>query len=299
MTSATVSIGLSRSDAFTGDALFRRILTNTLLICMSFGLAIPFMPLPERILPEFTEAPPRVVRFLLDEKKTRPVTSTVRKKKVEPKKTPKEKKAKKKAEPTRTAAKNSGLMAMKDELSALREAVDISTLSRRQSIRSRENRAARNDRHLLTENVSTTSRGVQVASLSRDTGGTLLEGKAPARVDVPVDETGYGDHAGRKGTIQERTRSIEEIQIVFDRNKSRLYAIYQRALRKNPGLHGKVVLEMTILPSGAVSHVRIVSSGLGDTRLERRLLRQIRQFHFGARDVEEMNITYPIDFLPA
>ncbi len=70
--------------------------------------------------------------------------------------------------------------------------------------------------------------------------------------------------AQRSGHSSKAARTREEIELVFDRNKSAIYAIYSRALRDNPALQGKVVLEVTIAPSGEVTDCRIVSSELGD-----------------------------------
>ncbi len=52
------------------------------------------------------------------------------------------------------------------------------------------------------------------------------------------------------------SRSIEEIKLVFERNKGAIYAIYNRALREDPSLQGKVVLELKISPSGEVIDVQ-------------------------------------------
>ena len=89
------------------------------------------------------------------------------------------------------------------------------------------------------------------------------------------------------------------MRLVFERNKGAIYAIYNRALREDPTLQGKVVLKLTIAPSGEVSEVRIESSELNDAELERKLLARIRQFQFGALPVETLVATYPVDFLPS
>ena len=94
-------------------------------------------------------------------------------------------------------------------------------------------------------------------------------------------------------------RSREEIELVFDRNKSAIHALYSRALRDNPALQGKVVLEVTIAPSGDVTDVRLVSSELGDPDLERKLVARVKMFKFEAKDVVTMTTTKPIEFFPA
>lgn len=60
----------------------------------------------------------------------------------------------------------------------------------------------------------------------------------------------------------------------------------------------KVVVELTIAPSGAVSAVDIVTSELDDKALEGKLALRIKRFKFSQADVAESVVTYPIDLLP-
>jgi TonB family protein len=87
--------------------------------------------------------------------------------------------------------------------------------------------------------------------------------------------------------------------MVFDRNKGSIYSVYNRALRKDPTLQGKVVLKLTIAPSGKVTHCSLVSSELDDAALGSKITSRVKRFDFGAKEVAEVTITYPIDFLPA
>lgn len=103
----------------------------------------------------------------------------------------------------------------------------------------------------------------------------------------------------QKGSSGKASRSIEEIKLVFERNKGAIYALYNRALRDEPSLQGKVVLELKIAPSGQVDGLRIVSSELKAEELEKKLLARIRQFDFGAKDVDVTVVTWPVDFLPS
>jgi TonB family protein len=107
------------------------------------------------------------------------------------------------------------------------------------------------------------------------------------------------DEVERSGTSLKASRTREEIELVFDRNKSAIYALYSRALRDKPALQGKVVLEVTIAPSGEVTDCKVVSSELNDPDLERKLVARVRMFRFEARDVATMTTTKPIEFFPA
>jgi outer membrane biosynthesis protein TonB len=164
--------------------------------------------------------------------------------------------------------------------------------------------------------------GVNTASFSRDTGGgglagrgsTLVEGVAGGGGGGGVGSggaraggstvAGDGVAAGKGGTLTKgssgkASRSLEDVKLVFERNKGAIYAIYNRALRDDPALQGKVVLELKIAPTGEVSGLRLVSSELKNEELEKRLLARIRSFDFGAKDVEVLVVTWPVDFLPS
>ena len=94
-------------------------------------------------------------------------------------------------------------------------------------------------------------------------------------------------------------RSREEIERVFDTNKGRIFTLYNRALRENPALQGKVVLRLTIAPDGRVTFCEVVSSELNDPELEKALVQRVLQFQFDTKDVEPITTTKPIDFFPA
>jgi TonB family protein len=160
--------------------------------------------------------------------------------------------------------------------------------------------AARNERSMITSKVGTASGGINTASMSRNTGGTGLGGRSTTRISSPV--AGLGANAGgarRTGTSGRASRSREEIELVFDKNKGAIFALYNRALRADPSLEGKLVLRLTIAPSGEVTFCEIVSSELEDSELERKLVQRVRLFRFEAKDVEAITTTKPIVFFPA
>jgi hypothetical protein len=95
-------------------------------------------------------------------------------------------------------------------------------------------------------------------------------------------------------------RTDEEIQIVFDRYKATLYRIYNRELRKDPTLRGKILMRISIEPDGAVSLCQMESTDLASPELVARIVERIKRFNFGPKEgVQKMTILYPIDFLPA
>jgi len=190
------------------------------------------------------------------------------------------------------------------------------------------NEAGLPDRRMITSNATGGSGGINTAAFSRNTGGGGLAGRSTTMVEGVAgggggggpggggmrgqngNGTGYGPGGGSGGTGSgagghlarggsgKASRSIEEIKLVFERNKGAIYSIYTRALREEPSLQGKVVVELTIAPSGSAS-VRLVSSELKTPELEAKLLARLRQFDFGAKDVDQMVVSWPLDFLPS
>jgi hypothetical protein len=96
------------------------------------------------------------------------------------------------------------------------------------------------------------------------------------------------------------SRTDEEIQIVFDRYKATLYRIYNKELRKDPTLRGKILLKITIEPGGEVSLCKVESTDLASPELVAQIVGRVEKFNFGPKDgVPKTTILYPIDFLPA
>lgn len=95
--------------------------------------------------------------------------------------------------------------------------------------------------------------------------------------ETPLIEDGEGK--GIKG------RNQDDIQAVVMKHNSAIQYCYERELRRNPSLKGKLVLRITITPQGTVRKVEIVSSTLGSPRVERCVVSRIRRWSdFGMID---------------
>lgn len=296
------------------------------ILMMAAGIFMSFINVPEPDRQARVEVPDRIAKFILDKPKPKPTPVSKPVKKPEPVKTPEPKKEEKpkvkkklKKEPkkaltdsqkeARKKAEKSGILALADQLEGLMDTTDISA-SLGGSIKSTSSSAKTstgNSQNLLLADAAKGSGGVsekvfttRIAPSSelskRDitqVRQSLLAEDTVAKVDPSQTTTKERDKTPRAGI-----RGEEEITIIFDQNKSKLFSIYNRARRKNPSLKGRIVLQITVVPSGKVSKIIIVSSELNDPKLERSLLSRIRQFNFGARNVEEITITYPVEFLP-
>ena len=146
------------------------------------------------------------------------------------------------------------------------------------------------------------SQGIDTNALPslKGAGGSGLAGRDTTRVgEVAMSDSGNSNEtAGRKKGSKEG-RGERDLNLVFEQNKDALYKLYERARRANPSLSGKVVIELTISASGDVLDVRIVSTDLNDAELENKIKLKVKTFNFGAKDVETITVTYPIDFVPS
>jgi TonB family protein len=278
---------------------------SLLLVFAALGIVIPLIPMSERAAPP--PLPEEVVRLVLEPPPPPPPKPEV--KKEEPK--PEAKPEPKPVEPpkpvdrqadARKKAEKSGLLAMKDQLEDLRDALEPTDMSSAPMI-GRVEGPSRAERALVTSRTGVGSGGINTGSLSSGfgSGPGNLKGHAAGTASPSFADKIGNDRAAasRSGSGGKAARSREEIEIVFDRNKSAIYALYSRALREQPELQGKVVVQLTIAPSGEVTDVRIVSTELNDAELERKLVARIRMFRFEAKDVEAMTTTKPIEFFPA
>jgi protein TonB len=311
MSAVSLTFNMNWGVANDDDARFRRIARNNLLAAVAFGILIPLLPLPEIERP-VVEQPERLAKLIFEQeiippapppkqvvKQPEPLPQKVEEPKPLPKKV--EKTAPKPVVPkvsAREKAQQSGILAMSDALSDLRDNTVAGNFSNTNLSQAGGN-AAKTERAILTSGTTSSSGGIQTASLSRNTGGGSLAGRSTTAVHSPSGNAAGGSAGGKGKGDKAAGRSIEEIQMVFDRNKGSIYSVYNRALRNDPTLQGKVVLKLTIAASGKVTLCSVVSSELNDAELAGKITSRVKMFDFGAKDVSEVTITYPIDFLPA
>jgi len=293
---------------------YQKILRTLLAVCLVIGMVMPFIPVTEPEREELEKLPPQLSKVILKKKKAPPPPPPPKQEKKEEKKPePKEEKPKEKPKPekkvekpkpdqkklekAREKAKKSGLLKHTAALQELRQSLDLGTLSKGATVNQGGKNATKVERAVIASKATTGSGGVSAAGISRGTAGSGLQGQAVAELN---DDTALADmaaeaeqkaRAGKKGK-----RTDEEIRRVFDMNKGPMFTIYNRALRKNPLLEGKVEFEFTIEPDGSVSACKVVSSELDDAKLERRLAARIRLFDFGAKDVERTTVKFWYDF---
>lgn len=287
------------------DRRFLRILAVIVAVFIAFGGIVPYIEIPELTRAEMEEVPPRLAQLMMEKKKPAPPVPVeihepekpAAQDKPEPEPEPEQEKPPvkldKKTQAAREKAAKSGLLAMKDALADLRQRPVMEDLTGMKLDKGTA-RAKEKKRSIITAEAEQRSGGIDTSGLTRDSGEVAMAGHDTTRVEAPQGAAATGG-----GGEDKPSRSIEEVQLVFDKNKGAIYAIYNRILRRNPTLSGKVVLELTIAPSGEVTECTVVSSELKSPTFLRKLVARVKFFRFQAKDVDPMVVTYPIDFLPS
>jgi periplasmic protein TonB len=280
---------------------FRRILRVLLIVFLVLGILFPLLPTPQRAA--FEDVPQRLVRVIQNTPKPPPPPPPP-KPPEQPKIEPKLAMVKPPPVDERQRAHEKAqkqLNQVKDELADLRDVMDLKPLETR-NLSGAVGADAHAERSLITSKVGGGSGGITSANSSRGfgTGAGTLTGHDTTAVNSGIMRSGLNSRGpATSGGGGKAARSREEIELVFDRNKGRIYSLYARALRDNAELQGKLVLEFTISPAGEVTMCRVVSSELKDPELERKIIALVRLFRFDPKDVDTVTTTKPIDFFPA
>jgi uncharacterized membrane protein YgcG len=213
------------------------------------------------------------------------------------------------AKPPEPNVGRAGILAFKDQFASLAQDQNAPRLGTDARYAAADEVGQSSSHSMLTSNMPGSSGGIDAGSLSRSVGGGGGRGGGGggmggpgvqvARAKSSIAGIGGGDRP-KAHTGLGASRTDEEIQIVFDRYKSAFYRDYNRALRSNPTLQGKMVLRLTIEPDGAVSMCQLQSTDMDAPDLVTQVVSRVKTINFGPKDgVQAVTIVYPIDFLPA
>jgi len=304
------------------DGLFIAILLSSLIAVMTLGYFLSSIKLPAEDRKARTVVPERIAQMVLEQEKKKPKPDVPPPVKPKPKPKPIEKKPEqikkerdikdkpltKSEKDAKEKAKGLGIMAIANELVDLIDTSSIDDMVSGNISKSdgSANTASTLDKSILTENSGKGSGGIssdRYASIG--VGSTQLSDRERSLVrqsllskEVEDKISGSAKPDGSNGVNGNR-RAEEEVTLVFDQNKGRLYSIYNKERRRNPGLKGKIVLEITIAPNGKVVSVTIISSELNNPKLENSLVSRIKLFKFSSGKTAPLTVSYPIEFLPS
>jgi TonB family protein len=301
-----------RDRKLVGYVFIALAVSTVLFIIVQF---LPLMAVEEKKLEDVA---PRLAKLIIEKQaqpkpppplpKPKPEEKPKPKPEEKPKPTPKpeakpEPKPQPKPDRTEVAKKQAQrqMQVVEDALADLRE-FDVASLEKNKPTTSGATTATSttNTTAIIAAQATKGSGGIDTSRLSRATGGGDLAGRQTTNVQSSIGSGGAEKGSRSGGSGGAGSRPYEEIELVFQKNKGRIFSLYNRALRSDPSLQGKVVVELTIAPDGRVLNCRIVSSELKNPELEAQLISRIKSFQFEPRkNVETLVVKYPIDFLPS
>ena len=282
MTAYALSPELGRIEE-ESDRRFRRLLMILAVPALIAGLIIPFIKITS-LLHEKLMQPQRYAKLIQQKpEEVKPVEEKKPEAKPKPQLTQEQR-----LEKARQKAKKA--MSAFDELSALRDA-NLPTVSAPMSA------------NIITSQGNTVSFAATAGKGSGGIGevGVVEHGRSTTGLGSR-NTTGVRSNIGGRGEGMGKIvkgRTLEEIQLVFDRTKGAFYTMYVREQRQRPDMAGKVTVRLTIAPDGSVKSCRVVSSELRHPEFEKKVVARVLLMDFGAKDVGDFTIDYPILFFPS
>lgn len=321
MTAVNVSVMQLPWATSNSDQQFKKILLAFLFLFFCIALPVSYVTLPELTRAEKEALPPQLARVVLEQKLIPPqpvVPPKIEEKQIAekpPEKTIEEKDSKpvpaekpqaktdasvttsnEATERARSVAKQSGILAIANELNELQN-TDSITENVRTTVTTTQNEAATHQASAVTAVTSQQAKVIQQDDVVGQLQSTELQSRDVKTQTTATEKAAVADNNMRQGKGGGRASS--DISLVFNKNKAGLHSIYERERRKNSSLKGKIVFQLTIEPNGKVSSVKILSSELNNPELEARIIARIKLFIFAPTSDGTVTIDYPVEFIPS
>lgn len=278
------------------DRRFRRLLLAIGLPALLFGVGIPFIEVSGLLKGGGMLTPVRYAKLIEqtaapepEAQPDQPVTKPQPKPVQKPQLTQQQKveKARKKAE--------KAIASLQDSLAELRES-NLPTVNA--PLTGEVISSPSGKTPSFAASASTSSGGIGEVGVVERQSTTALGSREAQRVKSTVGSGRDASRAGLSGDIVKNGRSLDDIALVFDRAKGAFYTMYQRELRANPNSRGKVVVRLTIAPSGRVTACKVVSSEMNNPEFEKKVVARVMLLDFGPKDIGDYTVDYPLYFLP-
>lgn len=299
-----------------------RIISAVLPAFFIMVIYVSWVQLPEQDRQTLEKLPPQLAKVILKKDKPKPEPKIVKKPEIEkPKPEPKvaekpkpkevvqkpkprivkQEKVKPKPEVVKLArekAKNSGLLAMSNQLSALSALADNVKLDTPKTLTAKPIARKVEDK-LAASATSIKSGGMRDANLSQDTQTLSLAARQSIELEKADDIAMELEVAELEAKRMVAQRTREDIRRTMDANKAAINSIYNRELRKKPSLRGAFTAQLVVEPSGQVSSCMTTDSTLNEPSLEDKICKRLRLVNFGQKQgVDTAMINYPIELFP-
>lgn len=143
---------------------------------------------------------------------------------------------------------------------------------------------------LTTRRVVETEQKVSIADMVKGFGASEKTLEKLGGIQVSKPKT-----IGTAPASANRDESV--ISAFVKKNMRSIEAEYNRLLKSDPGLNGKVTVRFTILPSGQVTDVEIVETTIQNEALEQKIIRVVSNWVFPAIGDTEGNLTVNFPFV--
>lgn len=136
---------------------------------------------------------------------------------------------------------------------------------------------------------------IETRDLNQVTKGGAIGGVGPVQGtrNVRGRVSGAGSRLGGQGTIDRAA-----VQRVILSHQGQIAACYERALLRDPGLAGRVVMAWSITPSGGVGNVSVGQSSLSNSAVTSCISAAIRGWRFPQPSGGSVTVTFPYVFRP-
>ncbi len=94
-------------------------------------------------------------------------------------------------------------------------------------------------------------------------------------------------------------RDSDIINSVVASHKASIRMSYEKYLKRDPSLSGKITVRFTITASGSVSMVKVIENTTGSTELESEIIRKIKMWQFESIPDGDVTVSYPFVFMAA
>jgi TonB family protein len=209
-------------------------------------------------------------------------------------------------ESARDVAAKSGLMQFKNQLADLRTGtLDTNQPLTNNTISSKGGIGAAGGGSSSGENIASSAAsgsggigGTGNAAVTSTQSGSGIGERRTATVKSNIGSGADRSKPGQNGDKLGEARTLSELQLVFQRNYGAFLAIFSREERESGALGaGKVVVSLTISPSGAVTECHIVNSSFNNPDLEAKIVARVKLLSFGPKNVAPYTYpNYPINY---
>ena len=308
MSEATLQADLTWSIFQTEDRRFRWILAQTLAVSLLLSVVTARISIPLSTTTAERDLPPRRVSLLAaqpaQQRQTAPPPALPQVETPPAPPAPSPPAPRKPALTARQTAQKSGVLAMGDALSELQALAPSGDARPGRAETDTPVDRVRSQSSVLAADVTRGSGGIEpgVAHQSVLGRSSLPQREGPRQVSGSGggSTNGSGVTGQRSVTVSSgAVRGQEQIQELLDRNKGAMYTLYNRELRENPGLQGRLVMSITVSPAGKVTRCVILSSELASETLEQQLVALVMSIDFGSLpEVPIATTRIPIEFFP-